>query len=215
MSKFGTFLEYVLSEGLEPEISLFNKPAQELYIDMDEEDSGSGTLHYMGYEFPVTKTTKGGMVQYFVGNVATGKTIQGRTPNDFSKVLAAIDAGQIKPSTHTSGGPKVRRYELGTSVPVWYTNPYNGKPYMKYKKYMPPQQAEKFIIDLYRSQGNRIFAKGDESPLYPWATDNDNYKNEFSQFIDLKKWMSKFNFADRDPRKSGYAAGILGKRTRE
>ena len=196
-----------LYESLNPEASMFNDPDVGLSIEIDDEDDSSGTLHYMTYEFPITKA-KGprGNIEYYVGKLGTGgKAIAaGIDPKNFQRVLDAIDNGEVKPSTPTSSSmfSKVGRTEPGQMVPVYYINPHNprGEYVEREREYMTNSQAEKFILDMYRKVGNKIFLKGEEgkahNPLRGYATDNANFKDKYSQYWDLSRWMSKMNMAD-------------------
>jgi hypothetical protein len=65
---------------------------------------------------------------------------------------------------------------------------------------MTNPQAEKYILDMYRKHGNKIFLKGYKgkkyNPLHGYATDNTNFKDKYSQYFDLARWMGKMNLAD-------------------
>ena len=210
-----------LLESLNPEASLFNDPDMGLSIEIDDEDDSSGTLHYMTYEFPITKA-KGsrGNIEYYVGKLGMGgKTIAaGIDPHNFQRVLDAIDSGEVKPSASSSSVfSKVARTQPGQMVPVYYINPHNprGEYIEREREYMTNSQAEKFILDMYRKVGNKIFLKGEEgkenNPLRGYATDNANFKDKYSQYWDLSRWMSKMNMADF--RGGHKASNIIGKST--
>lgn len=196
-----------LHESLNPEASMFNDPDVGLSIEIDDEDDSSGTLHYMTYEFPITKA-KGprGNIEYYVGKLGTGgKAIAaGIDPKNFQRVLDAIDNGEVKPSTPTSSSmfSKVGRTQPGQMVPVYYIDPSDPRgEYLEIEReYMTNPQAEKYILDMYRKVGNKIFLKGKEgkehNPLRGYATDNANFKDKYSQYWDLSRWMSKMNLAD-------------------
>jgi len=213
--------ELLYEAGLEPEQKMFNDPDNGLEIEVDDEDPTSGTLHYMGFEFPVSKLNKAGTIQYMIGNVANGRVIPAKDPTQFTKVLAAIDRGEIKPSTKSASSmfSKVQRIQPGEMVPVYYINPKDprGEYIEKMREYMTNPQAEKYILDMYRKHGQKIFLKGDEgkayNPLYGYATDNANHKDRYSQYWDLTRWMSKMNFADFRGGHKG--ANIIGHRTAE
>ena len=87
--------ELLYEAGLEPEQIMFNDPKNGLEIELDDEDPSSGTLHYMGYEFPISKINKAGAIQYLVGNVANSKIIPAKDPSQFTKVLAALELSLI------------------------------------------------------------------------------------------------------------------------
>jgi hypothetical protein len=186
-------------ESLDQEARMFADPDTELFIDIDEEDRDTGTLHYMGYTFPLSKVMKGGAITYIVGDVATAKSITAPSPEYFSKVLAAIDRGEIKPSKETTSSifSKVQRVQPGELVTVYYPHRRIPGEYIEKERiYMTNDQAEKYILDMYRKHGNKVFAKGEENPLYGYATDNANYSSQYSRYWDLSRWMSKMNLAD-------------------
>ena len=133
-------------------------------------------------------------------------------------VLDAIDSGEVKPSASSSSVfSKVARTQPGQMVPVYYINPHNprGEYIEREREYMTNSQAEKFILDMYRKVGNKIFLKGKEgkenNPLRGYATDNANFKDKYSQYWDLSRWMSKMNMADF--RGGHKASNIIGKST--
>jgi len=213
-----------INESLEPEASMFKDSQTELSIELDDEDPNNGTLHYMGFEFPVSKTRKAGSIQYFVGNVANGKIVSAQSPEQFSKVLAAIDRGEIKPSTKSTSSmfSKVHRMTTGEQVPVWYIHPRTGEYYSVMRTYMTNADAEKYILDMYRKKGNAIFKsgygkesdwKGDVNPLKGYATDNQNYTDEKYKYVDIGKWASKMNLADY--RGGNKGSNIIGHRSKE
>jgi len=203
--------ELIAEAGLEPEQKMYNDPDNGLEIEVDDEDPTSGTLHYMGFEFPVSKLNKAGTIQYMIGNVANGRVIPAKDPTQFTKVLAAIDRGEIKPSTKSASSmfSKVQRTQPGEMVPVYYPHPkIPGEKVEKMREYMTNPQAEKFILDMYRKHGNRYvdYIKG-------YATDNANYKDQYSQYFDLGRWSSTMNFAQH--RLGHKGANIIGHRTAE
>ena len=213
-----------INESLEPEASMFQDPETKLSLEVDDEDPNNGTLHYMGFEFPVSKSRKAGTIQYFVGNVASGKMVHAQSPEQFSKVLAAIDKGEIKPSTKSNSSmfSKVQRMATGEQVPVWYIRPKTGEYYSVMRTYMTNADAEKYILDQYRKKGNAIFKsgygdsfdwKGDKNPLKGYATDNQNYTDEKFKYVDIGKWASKMNLADYRGGHKG--ANIIGHRSKE
>jgi len=210
-----------INESLEPEASMFKDSQTELSIELDDEDPNNGTLHYMGFEFPVSKTRKAGSIQYFVGNVANGKIVSAQSPEQFSKVLAAIDRGEIKPSTKSTSSmfSKVHRVQPGEMVPVYYIDPADPRgEYLEIMRtYMTNPQAEKYILDMYRKHGNKIFLKGYKgkkyNPLHGYATDNTNFKDKYSQYFDLARWMGKMNLADYRGGHKGPT--IIGRRSKE
>jgi hypothetical protein len=156
-----------------------------------------------------------------VGNVANGKVIPAKDPTQFTKVLAAIDRGEIKPSTKSASSmfSKVQRTQPGEMVPVYYIDPENPKgDYLEVMRtYMTNPQAEKYILDMYRKHGQKIFLSGYKgkkyNPLYGYATDNINFKDKYSQYFDLTRWMSKMNLADYRGGHKG--ANIVGHRSKE
>lgn len=212
-----------LLESLNPEASLFNDPDSGLSIEVNDEDNSSGTLHYMTYEFAITKTKSPyGTMEYYVGNLGTGgKAIAaGMDPYNFQRVLNAIDAGEIKPPAPSSSSifSKATRMQPGQMVPVYYVNPKNpqGEYLEREREYMTNSEAEKFILDMYRKVGNKIFLKGEEgkkhNPLRGYATDNTNFRDKYSQYWDLSRWMSKMNMADFRGGHKG--VNIVGKRSK-
>jgi len=214
-----------LLESLEPEKKMFDDPANGVELEIDGEDDNNGTLHYMGYEFPVSKTYKAGVIQYIVGSITNSKTFMARAPDQFTKVLAALDKGEVKPQVAKAGGiasspmSKVHRVQPGELVPVYYINPKDprGEYLEVMRTYMTNPQAEKYILDMYRKHGQKIFLTGQEgkahNPLYGYATDNINFKDKYSQYFDLTRWMSKMNLADYRGGHKG--ANIVGHRSKE
>jgi len=216
--------ELLYEAGLEAEQKMFNDPANGLEIELDDEDPSSGTLYYMGYEFPISKLNKAGAIQYMVGNVANSKVIPASDPSQFTKVLAALERGEVKPSTKTTSSmfSKVHRMTTGEQVPVWYIHPRTGEYYSVMRTYMTNADAEKYILDMYRKKGNAIFKsgygkesdwKGDINPLKGYATDNQNYTDEKYKYVDIGKWASKMNLADYRGGHKG--ANIIGHRSKE
>jgi len=213
--------ELLYEAGLEAEQKMFNDPANGLEIELDDEDPSSGTLYYMGYEFPISKLNKAGAIQYMVGNVANSKVIPASDPSQFTKVLAALDRGEVKPSTKSASSmfSKVQRTQPGEMVPVYYIDPVDPRgEYLEIMRtYMTNPQAEKYILDMYRQHGQKIFLSGYKgkkyNPLYGYATDNINFKDKYSQYFDLTRWMSKMNFADFRGGHKG--ANIVGHRSKE
>ena len=204
-----------LLESLEPEKKMFDDPTNGVELEVDDEDNNSGTLHYMGYEFPISKTYKAGVIQYIVGSITNSKTFMAKAPDQFTKVLAALDRGEVKPATSAKAGgltssplSKVHRVQPGEMVPVYYPHPkIPGEKVEKMREYMTNPQAEKFILDMYRKHGNRYvdYIKG-------YATDNANYKDQYSQYFDLGRWSSTMNFADYRGGHKG--ANIVGHRSK-
>lgn len=191
----------IITESLEAEKRTFDNPDDGLSIEISDEDPNTGTLHYMGYEFPLSKVQKGGGITYYVGSVATGKTYTVRDYTQFTKVIAGIDRGEVKPSTSTSSVfSKAKSSTEQELVPVYYPDQRNpGNLIKKMRIYMTNPQAEQFIYDMYQKHGNAIFLKGEEgkahNPLYGYATDNANFRDEYSQYFDLTRWSSKMNLA--------------------
>jgi len=214
-----------LLESLEPEKRMFDDPNNGVELELDDEDPNNATLHYMGYEFPISKTYKAGVIQYIVGSIANSKTFMARAPDQFTKVLAALDKGEVKPQVAKAGGiasspmSKVHRVQPGELVPVYYINPKDprGEYLEVMRTYMTNPQAEKYILDMYRKHGQKIFLTGQEgkahNPLYGYATDNINFKDKYSQYFDLTRWMSKMNLADYRGGHKG--ANIVGHRSKE
>jgi len=214
-----------LLESLEPEKRMFDDPNNGVELELDDEDPNNATLHYMGYEFPVSKTYKAGVIQYIVGSITNSKTFMARAPDQFTKVLAALDKGEVKPQVAKAGGiasspmSKVHRVQPGELVPVYYINPKDprGEYLEVMRTYMTNPQAEKYILDMYRKHGQKIFLTGQEgkahNPLYGYATDNINFKDKYSQYFDLTRWMSKMNLADYRGGHKG--ANIVGHRSKE
>jgi len=91
--KFSEFFR--LDESLTAEKQLFDNPQDELEIEIDGDDDNEGTIHYMGYDFPISKRNAGGHIEYILGSVAQSVTIRGNAPNAFIKVIQAIDAGKV------------------------------------------------------------------------------------------------------------------------
>lgn len=208
-----------LSESLEPEQRTFNDPDNGLEIEIDGDDDNSGTLHYMGYEFPISKQAKGTHVVYFVGSLVNGKEFKVADYTQFTKVLAALERGEVKPTTSTSSMfSKVQRAQPGEMVTVYYPNRRIPGEYIeKQRIYMTNNQAEKYIYDMYMKHGNKIFLSGEEgkesNPLYGYATDNANYSNDYSKYWDLTRWASKMNLAAH---RGGFkGSNIIGGRSRE
>lgn len=217
MHKPGLNEQSQVSETLDREADMFADPETELSIEVDDDDRDNGVLNYMGYKFPLSKTIGPGRITYFVGDVATGKSITVANPDQFSKVIAAIDRGEIKPAKETSSSifSKVQRAEPGQMVTVYYPNRRIPGEYIeKERVYMTNDQAEKYILDMYRKHGNKIFRTSEEgdNPLHGYATDNMNYTSEYSRYWDLTRWMSKMNLADY---RGGFkGANIVGKRSK-
>jgi hypothetical protein len=216
-------------ESLDPEKAMFDDPASGIELEVDDEDPNNATLHYMGYEFPVSKLYKGGVIQYMVGSVTSGKVYSARSVDQFSKVLKGLDNGEVKPSAlKKTGGltsspmSKVHRMATGEQVPVWYIRPKTGEYYSVMRTYMTNADAEKYILDMYRKKGNAIFKsgygdnfdwKGDKNPLKGYATDNQNYTDEKFKYVDIGKWASKMNLADYRGGHKG--TNIIGHRSKE
>jgi len=214
-----------LLESLEPEKKMFDDPANGVELEIDDEDDNNGTLHYMGYEFPISKTYKAGVIQYLVGTTVNSKTFMAKAPDQFTRVLAALDRGEVKPAASAKAGgmvsspmSKVHRVQPGEMVPVYYINPKDprGEYLEVMRTYMTNPQAEKYILDMYRKHGQKIFLTGQEgkahNPLYGYATDNINFKDKHSQYFDLTRWMSKMNLADYRGGHKG--ANIVGHRSK-
>jgi len=215
-----------IAESLEPEKQMFDDPTNGVELEVDDEDNSNGVLHYMGYEFPISKTYKAGVIQYIVGSITSSKTFMAKAPDQFTKVLAALDRGEVKPAASAKAGgltssplSKVHRVQPGEMVPVYYINPRDprGEYIEKMREYMTNPQAEKYILDMYRKHGQKIFLTGDEgkahNPLSGYATDNANHKDKYSQYWDLTRWISKMNFADYRGGHKG--ANIIGHRSKE
>ena len=219
-----------LLESLEPEKKMFDSPQHGVEIEIDDEDDNNGTLHYMGYEFPLSKTYKAGVIQYIVGTTVNSKSYMAKTPDQFTKVLAALDRGEVKPAASGGAGggmtssplSKVQRMTTGEQVPVWYIRPKTGEYYSVMRTYMTNADAEKYILDQYRKKGNAIFKsgygdnfdwKGDSNPLKGYATDNQNYTDEKFKYVDIGKWASKMNLADYRGGHKG--TNIIGHRSKE
>lgn len=215
-----------LLESLEPEKRMFDDPNNGVELELDDEDPNNATLHYMGYEFPISKTYKAGVIQYLVGTTVNSKTFMAKAPDQFTRVLAALDRGEVKPAASAKAGgmvsspmSKVHRVQPGEMVPVYYINPKDprGEYLEVMRTYMTNPQAEKYILDMYRKHGQKIFLTGQEgkahNPLYGYATDNINFKDKYSQYFDLTRWMSKMNLADYRGGHKG--ANIVGHRSKE
>jgi hypothetical protein len=213
-------------ESLEPEKAMFDDPEGETELEIDDEDPNNAVLHYMGYEFPVSKVYKAGVIQYMVGGVTNGRIYSAKSVDQFSKVLAALDRGEVKPAAFAKAGgmtsspmSKVQRVQPGEMVPVYYINPKDprGEYIEKMREYMTNPQAEKYILDMYRKHGQKIFLTGQEgkayNPLNGYATDNANHKDKYSQYWDLTRWMSKMNLADYRGGHKG--PNIIGRRSKE
>lgn len=138
-----------LEESLKAEKLLFDNPAEDRELEIDEEDDNEGLIHYMGYEFPVSKTNRGGHVSYLVGSVAKSITISGNGPNAFLKVIAALDAGKVPAVSKQKSSifTKVQR-DIPDVVEIKMMN---GK--LKEYMYVAPGDVDALVTRLYDEYG--------------------------------------------------------------
>jgi hypothetical protein len=138
----------LINESLDVERQTYNSPEEDFTIEVDPENPDEGIIHYIGYEFPISKTLKAGGVQYFVGSLGSGKIIAGDKFGAFKKVKHAIMNGEVNPSVHTNtgGAVKVPR-QLPDTVEI------ETKQGTKTYHYVAPGEVDHFVTTIYNKYG--------------------------------------------------------------
>lgn len=159
---FKDFFHSRIDESLEIEKQMFDNPADELSLEIDEEDPNEGIIHYMGYDFPISKRGTA-FVEYIVGNVAKSVVIRGNGPNAFKKVIDAIDQGKVPAVTQSNSSiySKVQR-----DIPQTVTIELAGGKVKEYY-YVEPGKVDALVTKLYDEFGPDKY--GEEVKKY--ATD--------------------------------------------
>lgn len=154
---------YQLDESLTAEKQMFDNVQDDFTLEIDTEDDNEGTIHYMGYDFPISKRNMGGHIEYIVGNVAKSVVIRGNGPNAFIKVIQALDDGKVPAQTKSNSSmfSKVQR-DIPQTVTIELANG-KSKDYL----YVEPGKVDALVTKLYDEFGPDKY--GEEMKKY--ATD--------------------------------------------
>ena len=160
-------IKYLL-ESLEVEKKVYEDPTNDFYLDVDDEDPNSGTVLYLDYEFPISKTTKFGGVEYVVGPLKDMKVFKGSKEGAFLKVKNAIMNGEVNPTQNTSNVMS-RRAEPRT-VTIRTLN--GGE---KTYKYVEPGEVDDLVMKHYETYGPEGYLDANKE----YATDSPNRAGEY------------------------------------